>query len=250
MELFTFTIAAGETKVFKRAGRYIEIIDATNALNIELYDASGGRSDSARNAVSGLFIEDAYSEFTVYSATAQSITLLVHEGRGGSRRQPGVVRVIDDSAQKTVDGRQGAFAPRQGPDAVAISGVGMLTGTRRFAVKRLAVSSATAGNVQLFLFQGLPLTAYTTGTGAVNKSAGMAALDCISVYFKPLAVGISTSDFAWIEAFATHIIAANVPSYYELTTPFVLPPGYGIGVNGQVVNRDVRITLDVEMLDA
>lgn len=96
MELITFTFTAGETKRFQRAGRYLEVISSSVAINISLTDASGGTVDYAHGALSGLYMEGEFSAITIYSATAQSIELLVTDGRGGSRRQPGNVRVIDE----------------------------------------------------------------------------------------------------------------------------------------------------------
>lgn len=96
MELVSFTFAAGETKRFERAGRYLEIIDATAAVNISLTDESGGAVDYATGALSGLYMEGAFSAITIYSATAQTVELLITDGRGGSRRQPGNVRIIDE----------------------------------------------------------------------------------------------------------------------------------------------------------
>lgn len=95
MEILRFTIAAGETKRFEKAGRYIEVIEAESALSLFFFDENGGQADDAQGIVSGLYIEGSYKAFTVYSASAQSINLIIADGRGGSRRQPGNVTVID-----------------------------------------------------------------------------------------------------------------------------------------------------------
>lgn len=96
MELLSITIAAGETKRFERAGRYIEIFDASGLVDLYLSDANGGRVDYAKGAQSGIFLEASFAAFELASATAQTVLLLVAEGRGGSRRQPGIVRVVDE----------------------------------------------------------------------------------------------------------------------------------------------------------
>lgn len=98
MELFTFNIAANETKLFAKAGAYFEIIDAAYPIDVFFYDRSGGRVDEARAALSGIYIEEQYAEFTVTNgALPQSVTLMLHTGRGGSRRQPGIVNVVDSA---------------------------------------------------------------------------------------------------------------------------------------------------------
>ena len=103
MELLTVTLAANETKQFAKAGRYFEIIDSSYAVQVDFTGDQGQRSDSMINALSGLFVEDPYSGFAITNgAIAQNVTLLVMEnGRGGSRRQPGIVQVIDGGKERT-----------------------------------------------------------------------------------------------------------------------------------------------------
>jgi hypothetical protein len=96
VELLTFSIAAGETKTFMRAGRYFEIIEAAGSLNVELVGADGAQSDDMRGAVSGMYSEGPYSQIEISSGQSQSVTVMLSDGRGGSRRQPGMVRVIDE----------------------------------------------------------------------------------------------------------------------------------------------------------
>lgn len=98
MELLPITFAANETKQFAKAGRYFEIIDSTSAVAIQFTGTGGNISDSISGALSGLFLEDPFTHFSVTNgAIAQTVTLLIMEtGRGGSRRQPGNVRVMDE----------------------------------------------------------------------------------------------------------------------------------------------------------
>lgn len=96
MQNLRFAMAAGETKLFEIAGRYLEIIDATGPVSIELFDANGGQSDDARDVLSGTYMTEAYSRFSVYSATAQTLELFLSSRGGGTKRQPGNVRVIDE----------------------------------------------------------------------------------------------------------------------------------------------------------
>lgn len=96
MQNLRFTIAAGETKVFEIAGRYLEIIDATGPIDIGLYDRNGSQADDGKGLLSGTYMETAYSKFELTSASAQTIELFLTDTRGGTRRQPGNVRVIDE----------------------------------------------------------------------------------------------------------------------------------------------------------
>ncbi|MFY7915880.1 MAG: hypothetical protein ACOVPA_14580 [Rubrivivax sp.] len=103
MELLTFTIGASESKRFEKAGRYLEIIDAAGPLNIDMNEASGNRADSMRNALSGFYSEEPFSAFEVTNpGPAQTVTLMITDRRGGSRRQPGTVSVIDGARARTL----------------------------------------------------------------------------------------------------------------------------------------------------
>lgn len=104
MELITITFAAPGTKRFERAGRYIEVIDAAAAFDLVLTDSNGGQVDYAKGALSGIWLSGAYAAIDITSASAQSITLLITDGQGGSRRQPGTVRVIDSERDKVLAG--------------------------------------------------------------------------------------------------------------------------------------------------
>lgn len=106
-EFLTLTLAANETKHFVKAGRYFEITDSTYPVNLAFYGHNGALQSTVNNCLSGLFLEDAWGTFSVTNgATAQTITLLLMDsGRGGSRRQPGVVQVVDSRAVRTRAGQ-------------------------------------------------------------------------------------------------------------------------------------------------
>ena len=140
MQNLRFAIAAGETKHFEIAGRYLEIIDATGPVSIELFDANGGQSDDARDVLSGTYLTEPYSRFSVYSATAQTLELFLSARGGGTRRQPGVVQVIDGERAKVIAGN-------------CFRGVGQITGNQASielwnpvgSVKNIFVQAVRAG---------------------------------------------------------------------------------------------------------
>lgn len=103
-EFLTITLAANETKPFQKAGRYLEIIaDGGGTINLTFYGSNGAVASNWLNCQSGTFLEDPWGSFSVTnnSASAQSITLLLMDsGRGGSRRQPGVVSVTNKISSK------------------------------------------------------------------------------------------------------------------------------------------------------
>jgi len=103
MQNLRFSIAAGETKVFVIAGRYLEIIEATGPVTLGLYDENGSQTDDAKDVLSGTYMEGAFSQFEIFSASAQTVELFLTATRGGTRRQPGNVRVIDEITDAIVN---------------------------------------------------------------------------------------------------------------------------------------------------
>lgn len=97
IELLTFTLAAGATAQLAKAGRYVEVIVADYPIaSLTLTDENGGQSAFVRNALSGLYAEVPFKQLDIVNgSTAQTITLLVTDGRGGTRRQPGQVSVVE-----------------------------------------------------------------------------------------------------------------------------------------------------------
>lgn len=176
MEVLKFNIAAGQTIRFEKAGRYLEIIDAEQPLSLFFYDENGGQADDAQGVVSGLFIEGKYSAFQVRSGQAQTITLLLSEGRGGSRRQPGQVAVIDRVAAACqtmiVDNTAAAFAAN-----VVIAPASNVAGV----IIRASTCGTVAGagnysNGKLHAAPSAPASINPTGVGVLlNGAASNAA---------------------------------------------------------------------------
>lgn len=98
MELITHTLAAGGTARFERAGRYFELIEAAGRVSVELTGPQGELSEDMTNALSGFYSEEPFAGLTISNpeSYAQTVRFMVSRGRGGSRRQPGNVTVIDE----------------------------------------------------------------------------------------------------------------------------------------------------------
>lgn len=235
-ELLTFTIAAGETKTFVKAGRYLEVIASAAALSVGFYDRSGGQSDDLIGAVSGLYVETDFSQFEVFSATAQTITLLVMDSRGGSRRQPGVVEVIDGGRSRTLVGNAG-----MGGGLVTAS-VGNFSYFQlwnpvgsgvRVMVKSVIVGSTTAGevairthNAALTNLQGTPVSKLDQ-----NLIAGLELRD-------------GTNAAVIGQGFIRQFVSASLSQHIKIDEPLVLNPGFGVMATGFVVNRDCIATFE------
>lgn len=250
IELLPITFAANETKHFARAGRRIDVIDAPYSLaEIALADSTGGAVGFVRNSESGIFAKVPFTTFAITNGpTAQTIRLLVTDGDGGTNRLPGVVRVVDQGAEKTQAGAQFCAAPASTSGA-PIRVIAFHALTRPFAAKRISVVSDVAGEVQFFTAQGNPIPANTVGA-IPNKLAGAAAVDTVSHRFSLASAQFITAgvDYASVGAFATLVLAANVLTELPLTTPFVLPVGWAIGVNATLANRALKLFVDGEVL--
>lgn len=147
MQNLRFAIAAGETKIFEIAGRYLEIIESAGPLTIELFDANGGQSDEARDVLSGTYMTEPYARTSIYSATAQTVELFMSARGGGTRRQPGVVSVTNKIASSS-----------------SIAGTGGLTAIGFSANQLIAPAANTRGAI----IRGASAGCATSAIGASN----------------------------------------------------------------------------------
>lgn len=213
MELLTFTIAAAERKTFELPARYIEIIEASAALDLFLFSSSGHQVNDARGALSGLFIDERemFARFDVRSATAQTITLLVTDGRGGSRRQPGIVRVVDDI----------------GP-GVTYASAGYLPAVTPFtAVQVLAPAANLAG----VIIRGSSLQGQAGINGAIN-------MQLVASRTTPTSFTAPAQRYVSSVAGSVGTGGANGPAFVVSDTRQnkLLPPGWGLFVCYEIVN--------------
>lgn len=246
MELLTFNIAQNETKRFERAGRYFEIIDALRALTVEFTGPNGEQGDDMRNALSGFYYEGNYSGFEISSVTAQSITVMVSDGRGGSRRQPGNVRVIDQSTDKTaIGGLQFYESNASAANAGAVSVVSIFGNGRTISIQSLLISSTTAGIVGVGYFQNTG-TSTPIATSMSNKlaygSASQARLGASTTAAQTPTPGEVPS----FTRFLSVNVAANIPLKIDFKTPIVLGSDKGLLITGNVVNRDIACAFETE----
>lgn len=252
-ELLTLPMAAGETKRLERAGRYIEVIDAAAAFDLYLSDANGGRTEYVKGALSGLYLQGAFGAIELYSPTAQTVLLLVTDGTGGTRRQPGVVRVVDQGAEKTLAARQffGGVISQATAGKFGYVFLGVTAGALRVAVKRVVITSGVAGQVQ-FGIANPAGSVYTSAIkyplpnklfgGATSAQAEVAGSPAGTVY-PPTAGELD----GWVP-YGGLSMQAGVPIELPLTTPLVLPAGKMFVVATMVANRDLTATWDVEEL--
>lgn len=167
-------------------------------------------------------------------------------GQVESSRLVGTVKVIDQGADKTASGNQYMHSCSMVAGGAGVwSGAGVVSKTKLAVLKRVLISSGTAGVVQLLR---------TSGQGTANPNlfafANKNILGPVSTAFMvggnfssatPTA-GEIPSWLYWL----TLYLPANTPIELPLTTPIILEPTEGIFVSSFVANRDVSLLVDME----
>lgn len=246
MELLPFTLAAGETKRFERAGRYLEIIDAPYAVTIKLTGDQGQQGASMRDALAGFYVEGTFAGFEIYSATAQAVTIMVTDGRGGSRRQPGLVRVVDQGTEKTLAGLQFHGLARRIANATKVGLCGILAGSRSFAVKRLAFNTQSASGLCTLLYGTAAPTDTPTSLPIYNKLLAGANASAVRVSGLCATINPTAGEVPGVQNLESIYLAQNVQQELPLTTPFLIPAGYCLLVTSAAINQDVAMIFDGE----
>lgn len=250
MELLTISLAANETKQFRKAGGYLEIIDSAYPIGISFYTTNGGQNNSIKGGVSGLYLDAEYGAFDITNgAAAQTITLLVCDvnENGGSRRQPGNVRVIDQSADQTQAGSQ-FIAMNSVVDAAGGQVCGIWAQTKPCIVRSIQYGSNTTGGVALVVGSGRPLTSPTAAPVPVNKLIGGAsASSALPVGGKVTgSFPMTATDLAGVQTVGYQAVQANALYRLELKTPLVIPAGKFFGFATAVANASVYFVAEIE----
>lgn len=223
MELLTFTIAAGETKRFERAGRYFEIIDAPAELSVIFDDDSGAQVERMVSALSGFYMLGVFRAFTVTNPTAaaQVVRLMVTGGQGGSRRQPGLVRVVDAEREKVLANQVFAasfsLAGAAGPPVVQVwnpAGSGKVLSVYSLRVSTLVADTFTFGITTTQL-------ATLVGQGKSLLSGGVDA----SAQRRTDSTGVA---LLGLQAFIADYIGATAPTEPAIKRPVIIQPGFGV----------------------
>jgi len=232
LELLTINLASGETKPFRRAGAYFEIIDSTYAVDVNFYGPDGNSQKSKiKGALSGFFAGSKFGAFEVTNGSvAQTIQLLVCDAgeSGGSRRQPGVVSVVDVSKARTLANQ--AFVSRVANSSAAGQYVTAQIFMPAISTKRAVVSGVTFQNsVAASFFLSLTSTAQAT-LGAVTQGASKLGGGAASVATTQgiLAATLPGVGFVDAQILAQVSVQAGVAQTITFKEPVVLPPGWGL----------------------
>ena len=229
MRFLTIALAANDVKSFDVAGGYFEIIDSAGKINVAFTDVAGSAmADNAlTDALSGTFATGKFSRFDITERTgiAQTVTIMYGPSSGGTRRQPGVVQVVDGGKARTLAGQAfKAYASAGATVNTSKAQVQLLNPVgsgKRVVVKRIMISSALAGYVNLASY------------GTALNSGGPYLLS--SKFLDASAPGFSarlyrqTDNAAFLGTqIESHGVLANQPMPFPLEEPIVIGPGNGI----------------------
>lgn len=106
MQVLKFALDPNEVRNFAIAGGRFEVLDASAAFDVDVYDAHGGIVATLRGAEAGWYFNKRFGAIAVRNqGTAQNIELFIADSDGGTKQQPGVVSVVDRSLQSALAGR-------------------------------------------------------------------------------------------------------------------------------------------------
>jgi len=250
MELLTISLAANETKQFRKAGSYIEIIDSASAISINLWSVSGGQTDGIKGGLSGLYMTADFGAFDVVNGpSAQTVTLMVCDAgeSGGSRRQPGNVRVIDQSADQTMALSQ-FVAMNSVQDAAKGVIVGLWAQTKQMVIRSIQFGSNATTGIALVTGTGRPVNGQGTAPVPANKMIGSPAASSALPVSGTMAGGHPTvsADLPGVSTIGYFSAQANILYRLELKTPLIVPAGRFFGFSTAAANTSVNFIAEIE----
>lgn len=224
--------------------------------------AANGADESVRVRADGndlgLFLPGDYCNLPTFATRWEVIpvtatatgTFRLGVGRVGSSRSTGVVRVVDQGAEKTAAGLQFVSSVTRAAAVGVFSMAGIRALTYKSAVKRIQVSSSIAGLVSLYACNGDPTVnpANTAGAG-VNKIVRDGPNSSARAIRGDAAAAVPTvGELPGAFALVVVRVAANVPTDIPLTTPLQLNINNGLVFVPQTANADVSAFFDWEDL--
>ena len=179
---------------------------------------------------------------TINSTTGQ---VRLGVGRVQSARLVGSVYVIDNGAQKVLDGRQNISVVSSPAVAGQVSALGMYAGTRTTSIRSFAISSTTAGPVAVG-FSTSRGTALGTTQFPVSKLNGAAGALHRAAFGTAAGSVPTAGEMPGWSAFGIISLQANTPFQLVTKDPIVISGEYCLAVIGQTVNRDLFAVCESE----
>lgn len=230
-ELLTIALAANEQKQFRKGGSYLEIIDSSYAVGINLYSDLGGQIDSINGALSGFFLGATFGAFDIKNGpAAQFFQILVLDPgeTGGSRRQPGIVRVVDGEREKVSSGNcYRAIVSQNGGATAPAVGIYNSSSTKNVFVQAMRIGSSMADVFVLFrTTTNITAGAGMTAQGAGNNLSSAGAASSIAFCSGNPNPGIGA--FLGVAQFVQGYLTANSDSVILMPRQILLLPGQAL----------------------
>lgn len=249
---FTLAAVAGSSQRFDVRGAFIKVLSAPSgriAVRIDggpelmLYEGQGWRMPD------GVEFRDVLLRNP--QALANAGEIFIGDSRFEDSRISGNVRIIDQSADKTLAGNQFLQSASQ----AALAGQGSVVyvganggGGRNVVIKRLSVQSAVAGSVLLVYATsvgtlGAPAQSLASKLlgGAASGSARLAAANVA-------AATPSVAELPGVTGVVRIYVPANQSTLLPMDTPIVLSGARVLGISAEALNRDVSAIFDIEEL--
>lgn len=239
IEIFTFRLEANEAREAAVTGAYFEIRNAPSSIAlIELLDRTGAVVSRLSNPEQSDFVKPGVFQTVrvTNGPAAQTVRLFVGTGDAGSRRTSGLVTIDGTSNVAVIDGgklRTERFAGFMGyafSEAFAPTFSQVTLFNPAGSGKNVFVSQLTTistGNALIGF--NLSLTNAAIGalyvTQASNKRAGGPPG---LTEFRHSSIPTINNRFA--------VLSKGQPTF-EFQEPVMLPPGWGISVQNQVINE-------------
>lgn len=175
-------------------------------------------------------------------------TIRLGMGEVESARLVGTVRVIDESVEKTRSGNQFFGLSRAAPIANKVGLTGIEAGGKWVAIKRMTITSPTAGKCLIFKGTG-PATDGLTYGDLYNKDLTAPPASARRFIAQAASTTPTPTEVPGVGVLAIYYVPANEPEEIPLTTPILLPPGHVLGVGGWAVNTEISVYVDAEELN-
>jgi hypothetical protein len=250
LETVSLPLAANQQAVIEAGGRRVYVLSAPYMVaEVALTDGSGGSSGFMRNVTEGAYANVPFSALRVTNgSTAQTVKLLIASGDAGSNALPGIVRVVDQSAEKTLAQTQFYTYIQRAATAAKVSMAGIIAGAgKSVAIKAMTCRLAAAGQVGFYASTGSPTDTPGGPSTMLGKLLSSAAVADARAWSGLAAGAAPTVGELPGRTYRGGVeLPANTPFTVALTTPFIIGPGLGLFAVGGLVNTEVGVTFDFE----
>lgn len=251
IQIFTLALAANEVREVSVTGEYFELRNALFPIAlIELLDRNGAILSRLENPEQSDFVKPGNFQTVriTNGATAQTVKHFYGTGDAGSRRTSGLVRIDGSSDVSVIDGEKsrsllgGAYEGAPGILAAAA------------VFPRAQLWNPAGSGKNLIVTDVAITTGVASGFTLYAKNTALATLVAGQTASKKLGAAVSLT-----EARVENAAASDVPAFGRLAVlttaagvviqlrpkaPYVVPPGFGLSLEGSTQNVTLNSVFD------